>query len=89
MYKHRAILFAEDVAADFDDQVWTDSKDLAVECCMVQRAQRQTIRDHRNSAWMAIGQNMRRVQQFAMAQATNAAGFAVGEQYTLAKGLLV
>ena len=39
MCEHRAILFAEDVAADFDDQVWTDSKDLAVECRMVQRAQ--------------------------------------------------
>src|SRR5262245_21437188 len=58
--EHRPVFLTEDVASSLDHQVRPNAQDLSIEGRVVQRAEREAVRDHRHSARMAVRENMGR-----------------------------
>jgi hypothetical protein len=57
MDKHGPVGLAQNVLADLHNEIGTHTQQLAVKRGVMQRAQRETIRDQRFSARVSIRQN--------------------------------
>ena len=60
--EHRAILLSEDVTANLDDQIGSYAEDVAVEGCMVDLAQGQTVRHYGLAERIGIRNDVRGVE---------------------------
>src|SRR5690606_22911376 len=89
MLQHRPVLFLENVCTYFDDRVWPNSDEVAVEGGVMDLAQSQAVPNLRHAAWVTIGDDVARIEQLAVAQPTESALVSVGCQHTFAKRLLV
>src|ERR1700730_10425843 len=85
--QHRSVFLSEHVFTHLNPQVRSDSQHLAIEGGVVQRTQRESIRNKWLSVGVAIGKNMRSIKQFTMAKPENAARIVVGKQYPFSKSL--
>jgi len=60
--EHRTIPFSEDVAAHFENAVWTDPDQIVVEGGVMELAQREAVRDDRFASRMGVGKDVRGVE---------------------------
>jgi len=88
MLQHWAVVLFEDVLSDFDDQVRADADDIGVEGGVMQFAEGQAVANPWFTFRMAVGENVRGVEEFHMAQSANGA-VAVSANDAHPKALLV
>lgn len=74
---------------NFDDEIRSDSQNVAVVRSMVNFAERQPVRKHRVAEWVRIGQDVRRVKQVDVAEPTHGACPVKGAKHTSSKQRLV
>jgi hypothetical protein len=67
--QHWAVLLIENVLADLDDVVRPDPNYVPVEGGVVERAQREAVRDRWHAAWVRIRHDVGGVEQFIAAEA--------------------
>jgi len=89
MLQHRSVDLLQNVETHLDFKIRRDADDVGVECSVVQLAEREPIGNHRLSQRMAVWQNMRRLEQFVMAEAANGAALLIGAQNALTEATLV
>jgi hypothetical protein len=89
MQQHWSVFLTQDIFSDLDPQIRPDPQHLAVERGVVERTQRQSIRNEWQTARMSVGQNMRGVKQLAMVEPADTTGLVVRKQGPLSKGSLV
>ena len=87
--KHRTVDLVEYVLAHFDDQIWTDSNDVAVEGSVVQLAQCQPIRDHRFAPHMGVRENVGGIEQLHVVEPAHGARLPIGTEHALTEGELM
>src|SRR5258708_6368165 len=87
--QHGAIGLAKDVEAYLDAQLRRDSQDVAIEGGVMQLAQRKAVGDDRFASGMAIGQDVRRLQQLLVTEPADRALRPIRLQHPLPKALLV
>jgi hypothetical protein len=68
MNECRSVLLLENIRANFDDVIGPYPKEVAIECAMMQGAQREPIPDHGFPSRMCIRNNVRGVQQLLVAE---------------------
>ena len=68
VFQHRSVDFGQDIGADLDDTIRTNTKDVLIVSRMVNLAHRETIADDWNPFLKAVGDDVRSVQQLAMPQ---------------------
>ena len=78
--EHRAVRFGEDGRADLDDIVGSDGEEEPIERGVMEFAQRDAVADHRLTLGVAVGGDVRRVQELLVAQPAEGAAFGVGER---------
>lgn len=83
--QHQTVDFVEDVVPDLHDEVVADAEDVAIEGGVMELAHGQTIRDDRLSSGVAVGKDVRGVEQLGMPQAAKCARVAVRPQHALAE----
>ena len=83
------INFFEDVGANFDDVVRAHSQEESIEGRVVQPAERQPISHSRLTPWFRVRNDVGRIQELAMPEATEGALMAVGKKYALAEHSLM
>ena len=66
--EHGAVDFAKDVLANLNDEVGSDPDEVGIERCVMQLAQRDPVRDHRVATRLAVGDDVRSVEQFLVAE---------------------
>ena len=79
----------ENVRANLNDVVWAHSQEESIEGRVVQAAERQPVSHSRLTPWFRIRDDVGRIQQLAMPEATEGALIAVGKKYALAEHPLV
>lgn len=89
MLEHRPVVFLQYVAADLYDAIPLNADEVAVEGTVMDLAQGKTIGDKRLTPFDAVRDDVRSVQQLAMAQPAERALLVVGMQDPLAKVTLV
>ena len=88
VHESGAVFFVQQVPAHLNDVVGPDAQKVAVEGGVVELAQGQTVRYDRFSG-LGVGHDVRRVEQFGMAESAERALVPVGSQHPLAKRPLV
>ena len=81
--------FFKNVGANLDDVVRAHSQEKSIEGRVVQPAERQPVSHNRLTAWFGVRNDVGRIQQLAMPEATEGALIAVGMKYALAEHSLV
>jgi hypothetical protein len=66
--QHRAVLLGEDVMSDFHHQIGPDTENVAVKGGVVDFAQRQSIRHDWLAEGILVADDVRCVEQVALAQ---------------------
>ena len=89
MPEHRAVDFAQDVAAHDDATVRLNSHDVPVEGGMMDLAERQTVRDARIPTLVLVRHDVGGIQQLAVPEATHCALLAVSGDHALAERFLM
>ena len=87
--KRRAVVLFQYVLPHLDREVGPQANKVSVKRRMVQRAERETVADMRLPSWFGIGNNVRSVEKFIVAQAAEGALPPVRFEHALAKGPLV
>ena len=59
MAEHRTVFLLKDVGADFDQEVRSDAQNVLVKGCVVDLAQRQTVRDLGETMWVTVRKYVR------------------------------
>ena len=68
-HQHRPVMLVQDGLADLDRVVGPDCEEQAVEGGVVQLAERDAVADNRFALGVAIGSDVRSVEQFLVVQA--------------------
>jgi len=89
MPQHWSILFLQDIAANVDSVVGIYTEDVAIEGAVMNAAEGEPVWNFRSAALVAIRQDVRRVEQFAMSQAADRAALFVRNENQLAEAMLV
>ena len=79
----------ENVGANLDDVVRAHSQEESIEGRVVQPAEREAVSHNRLTPWFRVRNDVGRIQQLAMPEATEGALVAVGKKYALAEHPLV
>jgi hypothetical protein len=87
--QHGSVFLGENVAPDFDDKIRTKANDVAVECCVVDLAQRESVRHDRLAQWISVTDNVGRVEEIVLAQPANGARSAIGGKHAGPEASLV
>jgi hypothetical protein len=80
--EHWPVDLLQDVEPDVDFQVGRHAEDVPVECRVVQRAQRESVRHDRPPARMPVGQDMGRIEELLVSEPADRASLAVRLQDT-------
>jgi hypothetical protein len=89
MQQHRPICLQQDVFTHLDLAVGGDPEDVGIERRVMELAQCDAIRNRWNASWVAIGQNVRCLEQLLVTQPTDGAVHAVRGNYSLTERALV
>ena len=87
--EHRAVRLGEEGRADLDDVVGANGEEEAIERGVVELAQCDAVADDRLALGVAVGRDMRGVEELLMAQPTEGAALGVRANDPLAEGGLV
>ena len=83
--KCRAVALLKNVGTNNDDSVWSHGQKESVEGRVVQPAKRDSVSDDRFTLWFRIRQDVGRLKQFAVPQATEGALIPISEKNPLAE----
>ena len=89
MTQHGAVGLIQDGRRHVNHQVRIDADEMAIECRMVEFAEREAVRNDGLAAWMPVRQDMRGFQELLVAESTDCAAFAISRENALTKALLV
>jgi hypothetical protein len=89
VHKGWTILFFENISSNLDLKVWPHGDEVRVECCMMQRAQRESIPDMRLTLGFRIGDDVRGIKQLLVSKTTKCALAPVCIKHTLTKCALM
>src|ERR1700687_907348 len=87
--KHRTVDLFQNVAPDFDDVVGTHTENRGIECGVVKLAERQSVRNDRLTARVAVGKDVSRVEKLTVTKSTDCAGAPICVQDTFTESSLV
>lgn len=87
--QHGPVYLIKNVVANLDDEVRTHTENVAVERGMVQLAKGQAVGNRRFTFRMAIGEDVRAVEQLPMTKTANCARFSVRPEHSCAKAMLM
>ena len=87
--EHRTVRFLEDGRPHLDDVVGPDGEKEPIERGVMQLAQRDAVADDRLALGVAVGRDVRCVQEFPMPESTERASLGVRSNHPLAEGDLV
>jgi hypothetical protein len=76
--QHRPVDLAQQPAGDVDDTRGVDAEQVAVEGEVVDRAQRDAVDDRGDAFLLDVGDDVRGLDEFALAQRADRAAMAVG-----------
>ncbi len=79
----------EDVSANLDHKIRSNPKNMSIECRVVQLAEGESVRHDRFAMWMAVGKDVRRVQQLVVCEPTDRASGLVCQEHSASKRPLV
>jgi hypothetical protein len=88
-FEHWTVVVIEQAMGDVDTEVRCDSDEVLVEGAMVDRAQREAIRDHRLAHLLEVADDVRRVEEANLAEPADRATVAVRGQHGAAELRLV
>jgi hypothetical protein len=80
--QHRAVRLAEDRRADLDDAVGANGEEEPVELSVMELAKRDAVADDRLALGVALGRDVRRVQELQAAQPAEGASLGVRPRST-------
>ena len=83
--QHWAVVFLEDRWPNLDDVVRSHGKEEAIEGSVVELAQREAVADDRLALGIAVGGDVRGVEQFEVPKATEGAPVLVGTEDSFAE----
>src|SRR5437879_6950150 len=89
MHEHRTICLLEHIEPNLDFQIGPHAEHVPIESRMMQGAECEAVRHDRAPAWMPVGQDVRRLEKFLMAEATDRAALTVRLQDSHAEALLM
>ncbi len=89
MLQHWSVDLDAQISAHLDHQIGPDPKVILVVCRVVELAQRQTIGKHWGSPRVAIGKDVRSIEQRAMSKATQRAPVPIGTKHLRAENRLM
>lgn len=87
--EHGAIDFVQHLLVDLDTEVRTDAEQELVVRAVVDTAERESVRHHRQAALVRVVDDVSGVEQAAMLESTDAASILVGVQDAAAELSLV
>jgi hypothetical protein len=87
--EHRTILLVEDVLSDLHNEVWPNAENGSIEGRVVDLAQCETIGDARLTEWIAVLDDVSRVEEFAMTKPAHRTAIPIGSKHALPKTALV
>jgi hypothetical protein len=88
-HEHRAVRFPQDGRAHLDDVVGPNGEEEPIERGVMQLAQGDAVADDRLALDIAVGRDVRRVQEFLVSESAQRASFRVRSNHPLTEGDLV
>ena len=89
LLEHGAVLVVQEPGRELDRQVGADTEQVRVERAVVDGAERQSVGDLRHAALVAVGDDVRCLQQAGLVKAADRAALPLGRQHDPAELLLV
>jgi hypothetical protein len=83
--EHGTVFLLQHVDPNLDFQIGPNAENVSIERCVVERAQRQAVRDDRKSVGVAIRKNVRGVEKLLVPEPADRTLIAIGAQNPDAK----
>ncbi len=84
-----SILFAQNIGPDLNYVVGSNTKEVLIECGMMQLAESQPVRNDRFSSRLGVGNDVRGVKKFVVPESTERTLVPIGIENPFPKGSLV